>query len=138
MTPFMSVTLPRELEPLWDLALDLRWSMSATGVAFWERSGSAWVVLHNLAEARIAELSRDAGFRASLWRIAADREAERARPTWFAQAHDDALGCAAYFSMEFGLGEGLPLYAGGLGILAGDALKAASDLAVPLVGVGLL
>ncbi|HSN14499.1 MAG TPA: alpha-glucan family phosphorylase [Anaeromyxobacteraceae bacterium] len=146
MTPFMSVTLPRELEPLWDLALDLRWSMSATGVAFWravspalwERSGSAWVVLHNLTEARIGELSRDAEFRASLWRIAADREAERARPTWFAQAHDDVLGCAAYFSMEFGLGEGLPLYAGGLGILAGDALKAASDLAVPLVGVGLL
>src|SRR5512133_2509315 len=146
MTPFMSVTLPRELEPLWDLALALRWSMSATGVAFWrtvspalwERSGSAWVVLHNLTEARIGERSRDAEFRASLWRIAADREAERARPTWFAQAHDGALGCAAYFSMEFGLGEGLPLYAGGLGILAGDALKAASDLAVPLVGVGLL
>jgi starch phosphorylase len=146
MTPFMSITLPRELQPLWDLALDLRWSMSATGVAFWrqvspalwERSGSAWVVLHNLSEARIGELARDAAFRAFLWRIAAEREAELARPTWFAQAHEGALGCAAYFSMEFGLGEGLPLYAGGLGILAGDALKAASDLAVPLVGVGLL
>ena len=146
MTPFMSIALPRALEPLWDLALDLRWSMSATGVAFWrevspalwERSGSAWVVLHNLTEARIRELARDAAFRAFLWRIAAEREAELARPTWFAQTHDGALGCAAYFSMEFGLGEGLPLYAGGLGILAGDALKAASDLAVPLVGVGLL
>jgi starch phosphorylase len=146
MTPFMSVTLPRGLEPLWDLALDLRWSMSATGEAFWrevspslwERSGSAWVVLHNLPEARIAQLAGDAAFRASLWKIAAEREAELAKPTWFAQAHPNALGCAAYFSMEFGLGEGLPLYAGGLGILAGDALKAASDLAIPLVGVGLL
>jgi len=146
MTPFMSVTLPRGLEPLWDLALDLRWSMSATGAAFWrevspalwERSGSAWVLLHNLPESRLAQLAADASFRASLWRLAAEREAELARPTWFEQAHPNGLGCIAYFSMEFGLGEGLPLYAGGLGILAGDALKAASDLAIPLVGVGLL
>ena len=51
---------------------------------------------------------------------------------------DCQLGAVAYFSMEYGLGEALPIYAGGLGILAGDLLKSASDLNLPLVGIGLL
>jgi starch phosphorylase len=138
--------LPRGLEPLTDLALDLRWTVTAAGdalwrrvdPALWERTGSAWVVLQNLSQSRLEHLAQDAGFRAELWRLAAEREEELARPTWYRQKHPDAaLRCAAYFSMEFGLGGGLPLYAGGLGILAGDVLKAASDLDVPLVGVGL-
>ena len=64
-----------------------------------------------------------------------------AAPTWFGGAHPDggeALTAVAYFSMEFGLNEALPIYSGGLGVLAGDHLKAASDLGVPIVGVGLL
>ena len=59
--------------------------------------------------------------------------------TWWARDHGGEGGfLTAYFSMEFGIGEDLPVYSGGLGILAGDHLKAAGDLGVPLVGVGLL
>lgn len=147
MLPSAPIQLPRALEPLEDLALDLRWSVTPEGDALWrridplvwERTGSAWVVLQNLSGARVDELAQDGAFRAELWRLAAEREEDLAGAPWFRQAHPDApLRCAAYFSMEFGLGEALPLYAGGLGILAGDALKAASDLGVPLVGIGLL
>ena len=63
----------------------------------------------------------------------------RAGPGWFQQAHPQSpLSCVAYFSMEFMLSEALPIYSGGLGNVAGDQLKAASDLGVPVVGVGLL
>ncbi len=66
------------------------------------------------------------------------REAAR-QPAWFQKAHaDPPLTCAAYFSMEFMLSEALPIYSGGLGNVAGDQLKAASDLGVPVAGVGLL
>ena len=71
--------------------------------------------------------------------LAADREAYRRQTGWYNTTYPDAgLRGIAYFSMEFGLGESLPLYAGGLGILAGDYLKAASDLGVPVIGIGLL
>ena len=61
------------------------------------------------------------------------------RPTWFEQTHGRLEGLrVAYVSMEFGVAESVPLYSGGLGVLAGDQLKAASDLGVPLVGVGML
>ena len=67
------------------------------------------------------------------------RERYLSQPSWYAQHYSAGeLERIAYFSMEFGLGESLPLYAGGLGILAGDYLKTASDLGVPAVGVGLL
>jgi glycogen phosphorylase len=72
-------------------------------------------------------------------RLAAERRAHLDAPGWFPGTHGgESLGGVAYFSLEFGLGDALPLYAGGLGVLAGDCLKAASDLAVPLVGIGLL
>src|SRR2546427_65877 len=70
--------------------------------------------------------------------VAASRETEQA-PTWFQQNHSSApLTFAAYFSIEFMLIEPLPIYSGGLGNVAGDQLKAASDLGVPIIGVGLL
>ena len=70
--------------------------------------------------------------------VRAKRKAAEA-PAWFQQNHPQApLTCAAYFSMEFMLSEALPIYSGGLGNVAGDQLKAASDLGVPVVGVGLL
>ena len=74
-----------------------------------------------------------------LYTLVAARNAYLADRGWFAATRGDAtLGGVAYFSMEFGVGEALPLYAGGLGILAGDALKAASDLGLPVIGIGLL
>ncbi|HVP66926.1 MAG TPA: alpha-glucan family phosphorylase [Anaeromyxobacteraceae bacterium] len=139
--------LPSGLEVLSELALDLRWTWSHGGDAVWravdpdawERTQNPWVMLQGTADARLEALSRDPAFRAELARLVADRERDRGARTWFARQHGGAaLGAIAYFSMEFGLGAALPLYAGGLGILAGDFLKGGSDLGVPLVGVGLL
>src|SRR6202167_6738892 len=70
--------------------------------------------------------------------VVARRESARS-PAWFQKTHSGSpLDCVAYFSMEFGLSEALPIYSGGLGNVAGDQLKAGSDLGVPIVGVGLL
>jgi starch phosphorylase len=129
------------------LALDLRWTWSHRADALWERiapdlwarTRNPWVLLEDVPSARLAALAADAGFVAQLDDLAADRRAYRDAPGWFAGAYPGgALAGVAYFCMEFGLGEALPLYAGGLGVLAGDYLKTASDLGVPAIGVGLL
>ena len=100
--------------------------------------------LQTISQTRLEEFARDPGFRKLLHHhLASRRETLEAR-TWFQESYPSsaegasALGPVAYFSMEFGLSEALPIYGGGLGILAGDYLKAASDLGVPAVGVGLL
>jgi len=139
--------LPDGLEPLADLALDLRWTWSHEADALWERvdaevwgrSQNPWTILKDISTERLRVLAADRSFRAELDRVAQARQAYLDAPSWFSDAHGStALGGVAYFSMEFGLGEGLPLYAGGLGILAGDFLKTASDLGIPVVGIGLL
>lgn len=139
--------LPSPLFPLRDLALDLRWTWSheadalweCVDPALWEKTHSPWTMLHAVPSGRFAELSADDRFLTQLNDLSARRQAYRERPTWFGSHQAEALpGQIAYFSMEFGLGSALPLYAGGLGILAGDVLKTASDLGVPLLGVGLL
>jgi glycogen phosphorylase len=83
-------------------------------------------------------LATDPDFLGELQRLAAARRSYLADPGWFASATNPPLKGVVYFSMEFGVGEALPLYAGGLGVLAGDYLKTASDLGVPVVGIGLL
>jgi starch phosphorylase len=89
--------------------------------------------------ARLVELSRNHAFMEELRNLRESREQYLQGDAWFTITHPgSALKPVAYFSMEFGLSEALPIYAGGLGILAGDQLKTASDLGVPLVGVGLL
>ena len=139
--------IPAPLAPLVELALDLRWTWSHAGDEFWkrvdpeiwERTENPWAVLQAVAPGRLAELAADEGFLEDLRRSLRDRQTELASRTWYElEVPESRLGAVAYFSMEFGLGGGLPLYAGGLGVLAGDYLKAASDLGVPLVGVGLL
>ena len=139
--------LPRELTPLIDLALDLRWTWSHAGDAvwrmvsaeLWERTQNPWVMLQDVSTARWHQLVEDKPFRQELERVVAAHQHYLTDSTWYQQVHADAtIRRIAYFSMEFGLGEALPLYAGGLGILAGDYLKAASDLGVPVVGMGLL
>jgi len=139
--------LPAPLAALRDLALDLRWTWSheadalwvRVDEAVWQRTRNPWTILEDISAVRLAELAADASFVAHLDRLAAAQRAYLTGPSWFATVRDGApLAGAAWFSMEFGLGEALPLYAGGLGVLAGDFLKAASDLGVPVIGIGLL
>ena len=139
--------LPEPLRPLSDLARNLRWSWHAgTRDLFrsvdperWAAAGGDPVrLLGSVAAARLTELAADRDFLDRLGAAAADLDAYMTGERWY-QAQTDRLPAAvAYFSPEFGITAALPQYSGGLGILAGDHLKAASDLGVPLVGVGLL
>ncbi len=142
--------LPTEIEgfdSLAELALDLHWSWNhATDEVWrqldptlWEITHNPWVVLQTVSRDQIERVLADPVFRKSVdGFVRATRQAAKA-PAWFQKTHPDApLSCAAYFSMEFMLSEALPIYSGGLGNVAGDQLKAASDLGVPVVGVGLL
>jgi starch phosphorylase len=144
---YLPRTQPEPLEDLVLLALDLRWSWSHEGdhlwraidARLWEATRNPWFVLEAASASRLDQLAADTGFVEELRRLVERREQYRAQPSWFDQTiGTDRLGTVAYFSMEFGLSEALPLYSGGLGVLAGDLLKTASDLGVPVVGVGLL
>lgn len=139
--------LPAGLEVLAEVAADLRWTWSHAGDALWKMlDPQAWavtknpyVVLQNLSQQRLEALAEDAKFLKQLERLTAARDGYLSRASWYGDTYTDApLKGVAYFSMEFGLSEALPLYAGGLGILAGDYLKAVSDLGVPVIGIGLL
>ncbi|MFC8392204.1 glycosyltransferase family 1 protein [Streptomyces sp. NPDC057238] len=139
--------LPEPLRPLSDLARNLRWSWHAgTRDLFrsvdperWAAAGCDPVrLLGSVAAERLTELAGDRDFLDRLDAVAADLDAYMTGDRWY-QAQTDRLPAAvAYFSPEFGITAALPQYSGGLGILAGDHLKAASDLGVPLIGVGLL
>jgi glycogen phosphorylase len=142
--------LPTEIEgfdSLAELALDMRWSWNHSSdevwrqldAELWEITHNPWVVLQTVSRDQIERVLADAVFRKGVDDLVlATRQATKV-PAWFQKNHSDApLGCAAYFSMEFMLSEALPIYSGGLGNVAGDQLKAASDLGVPVVGVGLL
>jgi starch phosphorylase len=105
----------------------------------WELTHNPWVVLQTAPRDQIERVLADPVFRESVDELVQTRRQALEAPTWFQQNHSQGpLTCAAYFSMEFMLSEALPIYSGGLGNVAGDQLKAASDLGVPIVGVGLL
>ena len=134
-------------DSLAELALDMRWSWNHAAdevwrqldAALWELTHNPWSVLQTVSRDRIERVFADPVFRKSVDDLVrARREAARA-PAWFQQTHPhSSLTRVAYFSMEFMLSEALPIYSGGLGNVAGDQLKAASDLGVPVIGVGLL
>ena len=107
--------------------------------ALWEFTQNPWVVLQTVSRDKLQRVLADSAFREKVDALVqARRQAEKAF-AWFQQDHPQSpLTCVAYFSMEFMLSEALPIYSGGLGNVAGDQLKAASDLGVPVVGVGLL
>lgn len=139
--------LPSGLEGLADLALDLRWTWSHATDQLWEsldseawrRTRNPYYVLQSVSQKRLEEAAANAEFTTQLGAWLAQRQRYLADPGWFGRATTDhAPTSIAYFSMEFGLGEALPIYSGGLGMLAGDFLKTASDLGVPVVGIGLL
>ncbi|NNH74581.1 alpha-glucan family phosphorylase [Nocardia uniformis] len=138
--------LPERLTALTELATNLRWSWHGpTQDLFAELDPELWVevrrdpvrMLGEVPAARLDELAADAGYTRRVDAAAADLHDYLTRPRWF-QRQDGGPTGIAYFSMEFGVTEVLPNYSGGLGILAGDHLKAASDLGLPLIGVGLL
>ena len=142
--------LPVPLAPLQTLATNLRWSWHPPTLdmfanldpAAWERSGHDPVrLLGEISSARFDELAKDADVVVTVTELADDLRSYLDEPRWYqSQREDDPSLPAAigYFSMEFGVSEVLPNYSGGLGVLAGDHLKAASDLGLPLIGVGLL
>jgi starch phosphorylase len=147
MPDFSLTNLPPELAALADLALDLRWTWSHEADALWQRidadaweqTRNPWTILQDISPWRLQALAADSAFTGELQRLADARRAYLESPGWFASVLPDATPKRiAYFSMEFGLGEALPLYAGGLGVLAGDYLKTASDMGLPMVGIGLL
>jgi starch phosphorylase len=134
-------------DSLTELALDLRWSWNhATDHMWqqidpelWENTHNPWVVLQAASRDRIKRLLADPTFRRVIDGLVQTRQKRAQTPAWFQQNHSvGSLNCVAYFSMEFMLSEALPIYSGGLGNVAGDQLKAASDLGVPVVAVGLL
>jgi len=139
--------LPDALVELHNLSADLYWSWNhasdalwlAMNAEVWEQTHNPILVLQLTSDTRLQELAADPAFVQLLGTQVQARRDRLQRPSWFAQQYPNShLRGIAYFSMEFGLCDPLPLYAGGLGMLAGDYLKTACDLGVPLVGVGLL
>jgi starch phosphorylase len=142
--------LPTEIDgfdSLADLALDLHWSWNhATDEVWrqldpelWEITHNPWVVLQTASRDRIERVLADPAFRQNVDSLVDASRKSAQEPAWFQVNHlENPLTSVAYFSMEFMLSEALPIYSGGLGNVAGDQLKAASDLGVPVVGVGLL
>jgi starch phosphorylase len=142
--------LPTEVEgvdSLAELALDMRssWNHETDEVwrkldsELWDITHNPWVVLQTVSRDQIQRVLADTVFRKKVDSLVQTRRRAVEAPAWFQQKHSqDFLTSVAYFSMEFMLSEALPIYSGGLGNVAGDQLKAASDLGVPVVGVGLL
>ncbi|MEH2425832.1 MAG: alpha-glucan family phosphorylase [Nostoc sp.] len=144
----VSPSLPPRLEPLRRLAYNLHWDWNVETKDLFRRLDSdLWesshhnpvLMLGTISQSRLLEVVEDEGFLAQMDR--ADRQLEDylQERTWYQkQREQKPKECYAYFSAEFGLVDCLPVYSGGLGVLAGDHLKSASDLGLPLVGVGLL
>ncbi|MBK8258433.1 MAG: alpha-glucan family phosphorylase [Polyangiaceae bacterium] len=143
--------LPNELKPLVDLAKNLTFSFchearelfrEVDPEIFVDVNENPLALLGRVNNERLDELSKSSEFLSKMGRVVDLIGAYQGRKTWFDKTHRDAqtaLGRSliAYFSMEFGVHECLPVYSGGLGVLAGDHLKSASDLGLPLVGVGI-
>jgi starch phosphorylase len=140
-----SRALPEPLARLSTLAFDLHWAWNHAGdgvwrqldEALWERTQNPWLLLQYVPFERLDRLAADPSFLRDVQALWESRERYRATPPWRPRG-TATLPRVAYFSMEFGLHEALPLYAGGLGILAGDYLKTASDLDAPVIGIGIL
>ena len=142
-------SLPAPLEGLRQLAHNLRWAWDHNTIELfrrldsdlWESTGHNPVrMLGLLEQGQLQAIARDESFLAHLARTARDLDSYMAaESTWYRRTYGSVEGLrAAYFSAEFGLSECVSIFAGGLGVLAGDHLKSASDLGIPLVAVGLL
>ena len=140
-------SLPSKLQPLLEIAQNMWWCWNPEAIQLlrrvdpelWEKlDHNPKAVLGNLSAERVDELLRDTAFLAHLTEVRAELDRYMTFTTWYDNEHGDLKRQSiGYFSLEFGLHECLPLYSGGLGVLAGDHLKSASDLGLPLAGVGL-
>ncbi len=135
------------MDELIELALNLRWSWNHGADEIWRPlSPELWdltrnprVILQSMGPDKLKNLAADTNFRTRVETLVQEMRTSSQAASWFQEVQTKApLTALAYFSMEFMLGEALPIYSGGLGNVAGDQLKAASDLGVPVVGVGLL
>jgi len=139
--------LPTNLEPLRELAYNLHWTWNQDTFELFRRLDSElWeetnhnpvLMLGKINQTRLREASLDDGFIAHMNRVYNQLIIYLSQVTWYQKnydAHDKPF--IAYFSAEFGLTESMPIYSGGLGVLAGDHLKSASELGLPLVGIGI-
>src|SRR3954465_7333181 len=140
--------VPEPLQGLLELSRNLWWVWNPDAVELFRRlHRQLWEeVYHNpvkllgsIEQSKLANAARDEGYLAHLQRVNAAFKAHLQGKGWFKEAHGDKSKLKiAYFSAEFGLHESLPIYSGGLGILAGDHLKSASELGLPLVAIGLM
>lgn len=136
-----------EVDKFSELALDLRWSWDHSADEIWKQldpqlwnsTHSPWIVLQTVSNDRFQSVINDPLFRKKIDFLLKSMKESNAAPAWFQKQHpNSSLTCVAYFCMEFMLSEVLPIYSGGLGNVAGDQLKTAGDLGVPVVGIGLL
>ena len=144
---FSTRVLPAGLEFLAELSFDLRWTYNhradelfkALDPYLWELTHNPYLIIETVSLDHCNNLAKDETFINNLNNIKEEWMKFDSSTTWFAKNYPDTkIKNIAYFSMEFGIDESLPLYAGGLGILAGDYLKTAEDLGVPVIGIGLL
>ncbi len=139
--------LPKKLEPLRYIAKNLYWTWDKDAVSLFRRlDKDLWEstyhnpvqMLGRIDQKRLHEVAKDDGFVSHLQRVNDDLKSYLKGSAWFQNKHaKKSKNFVAYFSAEFGLTECLQIYSGGLGVLAGDHLKSASDLGIPLVAVGL-
>jgi starch phosphorylase len=134
-------------DALTDLALDLRWSFNHSADRLWEQldpelwelTHNPWVILQTVSREKLQSVTAGANFQRLLTDLHREKALVEESEAWFQKAHPrSSVSMIAYFSMEFMLSEALPIYSGGLGNVAGDQLKAASNLGVPVTGIGLL
>ena len=135
------------LDALTELALDVRWSYNHSTDTIWERmdpelwdlTHNPWIVLQTVSQEKLQTLTTDPSFQLLVAELHSTGRSLHQTPGWFQKQHPNSgLTAVAYFSMEFMLSEALPIYSGGLGNVAGDQLKAACVLGVPVTGIGLL
>jgi starch phosphorylase len=141
-------SLPAELADLLEVAYNLSWSWHGDALDLFRRlDPDAWeknyhnpvAMLGRVSQQRLARMAGDKGFLAHLQRIHEGLTNYLAKPGWWARTYGECeQPLVAYFCAEFGITECLPIYSGGLGVLAGDHLKSASELGIPLIGVGLM
>ncbi len=134
-------------DALTDLALDLRWSFNHSADQLWEQldpelwelTHNPWVLLQTVSREKLQGVTSGPGFQKLLADLHREKTEAEKSEAWFQQAHPrSGISTIAYFSMEFMLSEALPIYSGGLGNVAGDQLKAASNLGVPVTGISLV
>ena len=138
---------PAICDALTDLALDLRWSFNHSADQLWEQldpelwelTHNPWVMLQTVSREKLQTVTSNPNFKTLLSDLRREKTLAEGSEAWFQKAHPHSgVSTIAYFSMEFMLSEALPIYSGGLGNVAGDQLKAASNLGVPVIGISLL